>query len=300
MKPKISVVIPTYNRSASLIKTLKHLENQNFKESFEVIIVDDWSTDFTQENLKKFKTDKFELVTLKQENKKQWAARNYWFSVVRSDLIVFLQDDIWAEKDLLKTHFDFHKKMRKKKSDDFYVSIWKTEWIDNLKNDRFHRFLDWSWNLIFPWQLFNYDRLKNLQEVDFSYFYTNNLAIQKTFFDQEKFNEKFDSYWWEDIEIWYRLSKRGMKIFFLEKALAKHNHKYTFPKFLQREKNVSKSLKKLFELQPELKEKFRVKKYKEIIFYIFSKDIFLSIFKLFHKEAFWYFSAKKVWLKYMS
>jgi len=37
----VSVVIPSFNRSKSLHKALRHLENQSIKKSFEVVVVDD-------------------------------------------------------------------------------------------------------------------------------------------------------------------------------------------------------------------------------------------------------------------
>lgn len=294
---KISVIIPTFNRISSLLISLKYLEKQDFNEKFEVIIIDDWSTDLTQIELKKFKTKKFELVVLKQENKKQAIARNLWVFSAKSDLIIFLQDDIWAEKNLLSSHFNFHKKLFLEKKWEKNIIIWKTIWTKELQKDRFHRFLDWTWKWIFPGQLFNYNFLKTWKEANYWYFYTNNLSIKKSFFQSEKFNENFNSYWWEDIEIWYRFQKKWGKIFFEEKALAFHNHKYDFFLYLKREENVSKSLKKFIKIHPKLKNKYKISWLKKCIFYIFSQKIFLFIFKYFWKESFWYFSAKKIWLK---
>jgi len=292
----ISVVIPTFNRVVSLIETLSYLENQNYDKSFEVIVVDDWSTDFTQKRLKDFETKKFELKILKQENKKQWVARNFWASVAKGDLIIFLQDDIWASPDLLISHIKMHKYIWSKEINNLNAVIWKTVWTNKLRNNKFHKFLDWTWDSIFPWQLFDYVSLKNWKETDFSHFYTNNLSIKKSFFEQEKFNEKFNSYWWEDMELWFRLFKKGMKIYFAEKALVSHNHKYTFWSYLKREENVSKNLEKLIKLQPELAKVYKMSYIKKIIFSIFSQKIFLNLFKYFWKEAYWYFSAKKIWL----
>lgn len=331
--PKISVIIPTFNRINSLLKVLEKIENQDFYkktwEIFEVIIVNDWSIDWTQEILEKYKENNiknwnknFEIKILFQENKKQWTARNYWVSEAKSDFILFLQDDIFPEKNLISEHYNFHKNNSNKK----IVAIWKTEWNEilfwiNRENEKFYRFLDWSWKKIsdkiffkFFWApLFNYEKLKEKNnskkisnkifeinsENNFSHFYTNNLSIKKEFYSENLwFNEKFNSYWWEDIEFWYRLQKKWMKLFFLKNALAKHNHEYNLEKFLNREKKVAENLEKFLEIQPELKNNFYKNIFiKKLLFKIFSSKIFLFFWKIFWKIFYWYFLGKKEFLK---
>ena len=46
----LGIVIPTHNRCAALLQCLSHLENQTFKD-FEVVIVDDGSSDTTAEKM---------------------------------------------------------------------------------------------------------------------------------------------------------------------------------------------------------------------------------------------------------
>lgn len=323
--PKISVIIPTFNRKKSLSEVLKKLEKQDFQENFEVIIVNDWSTDWTWDFLKNYSAKKFELKILFQENKKQWIARNFWVKNAKSDLILFLQDDIFPEKNLISEHFNFHKK----NFDKNIVVIWKTEWSKNfidekfffkdeknfwlskkifLEQKNFYQFLDWSWKnfsdkifwKFFNAPLFNYEKLKNKKETNFFHFYTNNLSIKKEFYlENWWFNEKFNSYGWEDIEFWYRLQKKWMKLFFLKNALAEHNHKYDLEKFLEREKKVSQSLKNFLEIQPKIKKIFyKNKKLKNFLFLILSSSIFLKIFKILNKNFYWYFLGKKEFLKY--
>ena len=308
--PKISIIIPTFNRINSLLVVLNKLENQkNFSEPFEVIIVDDGSTDNTQEVLKNFQTQKFTLKVLFQKNKKQWVARNFWVWNAQSDLILFLQDDIFPCENLAFEHFAFHYHNPEKN----IVSIWKTTWtkeILNSKDKNFYKFLDWSWTnfsqkifqKIFKAPLFNYEKLQNWEinfQENFFHFYTNNLSIKKNFFTENWwFNEKFNSYWWEDIEFWYRLHKKNMRLFFLKNAKAEHNHKYNLKNFLEREKKVAENLEKFLKIQPELKIIFNRKKLiKKIFFKIFCSKFFLQIFKILNKNFYRYFLGKKECLK---
>ena len=327
---KISIIIPTYNRINSLLTVLKKLENQDFLNleswfNFEVIIINDGSTDWTEKLLWEYQKKnlytwkKFDLKILNQKNSGQSKARNNWVKNANWDLIIFLQDDIFPEKNFISKHFNFHKKNPNKKN----VVIWKTNWtqeILNSKNKKFYEFLDWTWKdfsqkifqFFFKAPLFNYNLLKNNSEINsennFFHFYTNNLSIKKEFYlENWWFNEKFNSYWWEDIEFWYRLHKKNMKLFFLETAKAKHNHEYDLEKFLNREKKVSQSLKKFLEIQPELKKIFQSCHSREvgnlfpclkILFYkIFCSKIFLEIFKILNKNFYWYFLGKQKFLK---
>jgi glycosyltransferase involved in cell wall biosynthesis len=315
----ISIIIPTYNRINSLLTVLKKLENQDFNKkfwwTFEIIIINDWSEDWTQEILEKYKKNnlnkKFELKILLQENKKQWTARNLWVKNANSNLILFLQDDIFPEKNLISKHYKFHKKNPREEIVLIWKTIWLKEFIDS-KNKKFYEFLDWSWKnfsqkifqLFFKAPLFNYNLLKNNLEIDsennFFHFYTNNLSIKKDFYLKNWwFNEQFNSYWWEDIEFWYRLHKQNMKLFFLEVAKAEHNHKYNLEKFLDREKKVSENLEKFLEIQPQLKKNFnKNKKFKKIFYNIFCSKIFLKFFKILNKNFYWYFLGKKEYLKH--
>lgn len=52
-KPKISVIVPTYNRSELLPRAINSILNQTFKD-FELIIVDDGSTDNTKKIIEKY------------------------------------------------------------------------------------------------------------------------------------------------------------------------------------------------------------------------------------------------------
>lgn len=92
--PLVSVVVPTFNREKALVRCLKSLESQTFK-NFEVIVCDDGSTDNTRDAVNQFK----EILTLKylyQENFGRPArARNRGISASSGKYIAFLDSDDW-------------------------------------------------------------------------------------------------------------------------------------------------------------------------------------------------------------
>jgi len=102
--PLISVIIPTYNRYDFLLKAVRSVKNQSYK-NIELIIIDDGSTDRTPE-LSREK----DLIYFRQGNKGPAAARNSGVRLARGEWIAFLDsDDLWHGEKLQK-QWDFIKK----------------------------------------------------------------------------------------------------------------------------------------------------------------------------------------------
>ena len=80
--PKISIIIPTYEHGDTLEKCLLSLFSQTFKD-YEIIVVNDGSTDNTAEILEKYK-DKIKIIS--QENRGAQVARNNGFKESKCSL----------------------------------------------------------------------------------------------------------------------------------------------------------------------------------------------------------------------
>ena len=92
-QPRYSIVIPTYNRATSVEETLAGCFAQSF-EDFEIVIVDDGSSDNTLEVLNNISDPR--LVVVSQKNAGPAAARNHGMRVAQGQYIAFLDsDDIW-------------------------------------------------------------------------------------------------------------------------------------------------------------------------------------------------------------
>jgi len=93
----VSVIIPTYNRGWILKETIDSVLAQDFR-NFELIVVNDGSTDNTQDILNSYKED---IIVLQQNNKGVSAARNMGIASASGRLIAFLDsDDLWLPKKL--------------------------------------------------------------------------------------------------------------------------------------------------------------------------------------------------------
>ncbi len=88
----VSVIIPTYNRAHLIGRALNSLANQTYKD-FEVVIVDDASTDDTEAYIKGF-SDFLNIQYVRHEkNKGEAAARNTGIRAARSEYVAFLDSD---------------------------------------------------------------------------------------------------------------------------------------------------------------------------------------------------------------
>ena len=91
--PFISVVIPLWNKKAFIGDTLQSVLGQTHRD-FEVIVVNDGSTDGGEDVVHSFKDPRIRLIN--QENSGQSAARNRGVTAARGDLIAFIDaDDLW-------------------------------------------------------------------------------------------------------------------------------------------------------------------------------------------------------------
>ncbi len=99
--PEVSVVIPTYNRAGLLRRAVKSVLDQTYQD-FEIIVVDDCSTDDTQKTLADFKDERIKYVR-HNKNKGPGASRNTGIRIARGRYIAFLDsDDEWLPEKLEK------------------------------------------------------------------------------------------------------------------------------------------------------------------------------------------------------
>lgn len=103
ISPKVSVVVPAYNVRSYIEDALVSLERQSF-DKFEVIVVDDGSTDDTAEVVKPFceRDSRFQLV--QKQNGGLSSARNYGIHHACGEYIALLDGDDVYEQDKLAVH----------------------------------------------------------------------------------------------------------------------------------------------------------------------------------------------------
>lgn len=101
LQPKVSVILTVYNREHVLRRCIRSLLNQSFKD-WELIIVDDGSTDKSIDILKEYESNYENIKVIHQDNLKLPLSRNKGIKLSTGDFITFLDsDDEYSEDHLL-------------------------------------------------------------------------------------------------------------------------------------------------------------------------------------------------------
>ncbi len=201
-----SVVIPTYDRKPILAKCLLALENQQFANTvidYEVIVVDDGSTDGTIEWLAANREDLSHVRSICQSHQGPAAARNLGVEDAKGDTIIFIDSDLVVTEHFLQAHADALLQAYEDTDAVFtYGSVINTCNFDNPTSE--------------PYKI-----------TDFSaaYFATGNVAIARHWLmEAGLFDSRFQLYGWEDLELGVRLKKLGLTLIKCPAAVGYHWH----------------------------------------------------------------------------
>lgn len=98
--PRVSVILPTYNRRELVVEAIESVRAQTFRD-FELLVVDDGSTDGTAEHLQERYADEPWLRLVRQDNRGPSKARNRGIELAEGELVGFLDsDDLYLPRNL--------------------------------------------------------------------------------------------------------------------------------------------------------------------------------------------------------
>lgn len=205
-----SVVIPTYNRLPILEKCLRSLEQQVLRPDsvvagYEVIVVDDGSTDGTVAWLQATADQLPHVRLFQQEHLGPAAARNFGVEMAQGDTIVFIDSDLVVTPGFLQAHADALLAGARNQGSDrlfTYGAVINTCNFDNPTAEPF-----------------------KLTDFSAAYFATGNVAIARKWLLQAGlFDTRFQLYGWEDLELGVRLKQLGLKLVKCPAAVGYHWH----------------------------------------------------------------------------
>lgn len=224
--PLVSVIIPTYNRAWIVREAIESVLDQDYS-NFELIVVDDGSTDNTVEILNAYSSS---LSVIHQENKGVSAARNIGISHAKGKFISFLDsDDTWLKKKL-STQIDFFSA-----HEDALICQTEEIWIRNGKRVNPKKYHKKQSGMIFDASLF-------LCLVS-----PSAVMMHRNFFDQVGlFDESLLSC--EDYDLWLRASCK-MPVYLVDTPLIvkRGGHHDQLSKAWGLDRYRIKSLKKIIE-----------------------------------------------------
>jgi len=214
---EISVVIPTFNRADMVDRCLEHLARQRLpRERFEVIVVDDASTDGTQARLRRWVDDeRMDVRVVLADKSFAGGARNRGSAVARGPRVLFLGDDILATPDLLERHLAGARQWG-----DDAVLVGEVRYADDPAPTAFMRWLEERGvHHDFP-------RLRALtgSSLPGRYFYACNASVPARALQVTGgFDERIQRAW-EDTEMGVRLERTGFRLHFLPGITGRHVH----------------------------------------------------------------------------
>jgi glycosyltransferase involved in cell wall biosynthesis len=219
--PSVSVVIPTYNRSARLQRVLAALSTQTYDPSrFEVVVVSDGSTDGTDEYLAGATTP-FDLVVASQPNAGPAAARNRGVHLARAPLVLFVDDDVIATPALIDEHVATHSR---EPGDTVVIGP-----MLNPPDLQLTAWIEWEQTMLYK----QYEALaRGVYPPTYRQFYTGNASVSRSsILAIGGFNVRYRRA--EDVELAYRLSEAGARFVFNDRAIGYHHAERSFASWLQ-------------------------------------------------------------------
>jgi glycosyltransferase involved in cell wall biosynthesis len=138
---KASVVVCSHNRADSLAETLAALKSQVTKNIlWEIIVVDNNSTDHTKSTVESAKSDTVSIVYAFEPNQGLSYARNTGISLAKGDIIIFTDDDVLPASNWIQTTIDNMEETNCAACGGYIEPIWQSPPPDWL-TEKFHGFL---------------------------------------------------------------------------------------------------------------------------------------------------------------
>jgi len=202
----VSIIIPTYNRLSKLKNAINSVLSQTY-ENFEIIIIDNNSTDGTEEYIYSLNNKKIKFYKI-NNNGNIAKSRNLGIKYSKYKYLAFLDsDDIWSKDKLRKCLIS----IEKKNLDFFYHNM------ELIKKN-----FPWKFSALF--RKLNPDKLHDDLLYNGPAFATSSFIVKKEIFNQiNNFSEDRKLITWEDFDAWLRLSKVTSNFGFFKENLGRIN-----------------------------------------------------------------------------
>ena len=243
---KLSVVIPTHNRRYVLEETLLFLEKQDIGvSSFEVVVVDDGSTDGTDRMLRNYGGALNLNPVILEKNRGRAGARNEGVKNASGDLVIFLDSDMRTDECFVRAHKEAHETHEQR-----ICVAGKVVTAPELGESLIHSYLDTR----------GAEKHTSGTFVPSRYFNTWNVSVRKDdLISVGLFDESYSAYGFEDVDIGYRLEKMGVRLLYDSQAAAEHMDRIDLKNLIEKKEDAGKSLPHLLSKFPELADEMRIR-----------------------------------------
>jgi cellulose synthase/poly-beta-1,6-N-acetylglucosamine synthase-like glycosyltransferase len=213
----ISVIVPAYNPAHTIDACLEALLAQSVpRDTYEVIVVDDGSSDDTQEMV-----EEYEVRLIAQSHQGPAAARNLGVMEARGDIVLFTDADCMPSETWIA-------EMIRPFDDAEVVGVKGT--YRTRQEGIVPRFVQCEYEE-------RYERMAKQRQIDFVDTYAAGYR-RKVFLEQGGFDTRYPNASVEDQEFSFRLAERGYKMVFNPLAAVYHQHPQTLTAYLKRKFNI--------------------------------------------------------------
>lgn len=240
---KISVIIPAYNGGDTLFEVLAGFERQTYPvQAFEVLVVDDCSTDDTWARLQAFAEHTSLSFRLLQQtvNLGVSSTRNLGATNATGDLLLFVDQDCLPAPDLIEQHLLAHQKYAERKVAVAGRIIWSPE-FGGSEAQQFYK------DLYFPaWEGVS------LTNAPFYYFVTSNASVPRQgLLEAGLFDAEF-RHLYDDQIAGYRLQQHGYQLVLDEAAVVYHHRDLDVTEAINRHRRMGVEAARIVRKYPEL------------------------------------------------
>jgi glycosyltransferase involved in cell wall biosynthesis len=172
------------------------------KDSFEVVVIDDGSSDTTREVADSF-AGRLPLRYFYQKNAGLATGKNHGIYAATGRIVFFFDDDDIATPGLLEEHLMSHRQH----ADESYAVLNYTTWSPRLKVSPLMRFITDVGCF-----LFSYPYIRHGSVLDYTYFWGGRSSCKRSFLIEHGVFNPIFRFGCEDIELGYRLSHHGLKV----------------------------------------------------------------------------------------
>ncbi len=241
--PELSVILCTYQRLPILQRAIESFEAQDAPAgSFELIVVDDGSSDGTHEWLDAH-AFRVSARVLHKPNGGLASARNVGIQAARGRILLFVNDDTLAFPDLVREHLAAHAAAAAEGRE---VSV-----LGSFEQPSAHLSSALMRHLELSGEVFRYQDMRAGELYDHNRFWTCNVSVGAArVHEAGLFDERFRRYGCEDIDLGLRLERLGLRVAYHPGARAHHEHVLDFAALKKRQLSCSASFVHLFAKHP--------------------------------------------------
>jgi GT2 family glycosyltransferase len=241
---RLSVIIPTHNRVKTLSRVLSALSRQSLaKQDFEVIVVDDGSEEPVRAKVRALDVA-LDYTLVEKAQGGLASARNCGADRAEGEILHFLDDDVVPAEDTLRQHVLSHDE-----APSSVAVVGSLPYPPEVERNAFLWYLE---------RTGHYDLYKNPRKYPGGVppmppLNGNSSVGREVFFEIGPYDEGFECYGSEDLDLGYRLHKAGIEFVYNRRAVGYHDHVKNSARFCADMETAGESLIRLYEKHPEIR-----------------------------------------------